>query len=179
MGPNKPFQQFRMDGARGGYPMATAYDLLNNLDQVMIHPGQAIANAIPEFAGGNYAISKEKQMTEQANRNFINATLRRESGAVITPSELENARQQYFPQPGDSPEVIEQKRQNRAEQIAGFAREAGGYPMATPTPPSPVYRMPGNAGGQYGQPPAQAAQQAQDPLVQAIMARLSIARGGR
>ncbi len=55
----------------------------------------------------------------------------------------------------------------------------GGYPMATPTPPSPVYRMPGNAGGQYGQPPAQAAQQAQDPLVQAIMARLSIARGGR
>ncbi len=105
--------------------MATAHEILNNLDQVMISAGQAILNVIPESVGGNYVISKEKQLAEQAKRNFINATLRRESGAVITPSEMENAEQQYFPKPGDSPEVIEQKRQNRAEQIAGFAREAG------------------------------------------------------
>lgn len=74
---------------------------------------------------GNFLVSKEFQMAEQAQRDFVNAVLRRESGAVISPSEFENAKKQYFPQPGDTPEVIVQKARNRKTAIAGVSRAAG------------------------------------------------------
>lgn len=61
----------------------------------------------------------------QARRDFINATLRRESGAVISESEFANAEAQYFPVAGDSPETLKQKAANRAAAIEGFKREAG------------------------------------------------------
>jgi hypothetical protein len=69
--------------------------------------------------------SAERQMFEQAKRNFINAVLRRESGAVISPEEFKNAEQQYFPQPGDTPEVLAQKKQNRETSYQGMQNEAG------------------------------------------------------
>jgi hypothetical protein len=65
---------------------------------------------------------------DQAKRDFINAVLRKESGAVISDSEFKNAEQQYFPQPGQGADIIEQKRQARAEAIRGIAAGAGpGY----------------------------------------------------
>ena len=74
----------------------------------------------------NYYASAETQSAAQAMRDFINATLRRESGATITPPEFDNAMKQYFPQIGDKPEVLAQKRANRETAIAGIA--AAGYP---------------------------------------------------
>ena len=65
------------------------------------------------------------QQQVQAERNFINAQLRRESGAAISPSEFSNAEQQYFPQPGDTPEVLAQKKANRELAQANLIREAG------------------------------------------------------
>jgi len=62
--------------------------------------------------------SDEYKQIEQAQRDFINATLRRESGAAIAPSEFENAQLQYFPQPCDTPEVVKQKQRNREMQFA-------------------------------------------------------------
>lgn len=64
-------------------------------------------------------------MAQQAQRNFVNAVLRRESGAVISDEEFANAAQQYFPQPGDSPAVVAQKAQNRMTAIAGVRRASG------------------------------------------------------
>lgn len=74
---------------------------------------------------GNYLQSPEYQRYEQARRDFINAQLRRESGAVISPDEFANAEKQYFPRPGDSPAVIEQKRRNRQIALEGMARDSG------------------------------------------------------
>lgn len=65
------------------------------------------------------------QKMEQAQRNFVNAVLRRESGAAISPEEFDSARIQYFPQPGDAPELLEQKRQNRLDVLAGLQAESG------------------------------------------------------
>lgn len=62
---------------------------------------------------------------EQAERNFVNSILRRESGAVISPSEFESAEKQYFPRVGDTPEVLAQKKQNRMTAIEGLKQEAG------------------------------------------------------
>lgn len=73
----------------------------------------------------NKAIGENEQKVEQAQRDFINAVLRQESGAVISPEEFNNARKQYFPQPGDSKAVIEQKARNRQRAIEGFKVGAG------------------------------------------------------
>lgn len=76
-------------------------------------------------AGGNLMLSKEAQKAEQAMRDFVNAVLRQESGAAISQSEFDNAKRQYFPQPGDSADVIAQKARNRQIAIEGFKRNAG------------------------------------------------------
>jgi hypothetical protein len=73
----------------------------------------------------NYAVSPERQKYDQAKADFINAQLRRESGAAISPSEFEKADQQYFPVPGDSPQVIRQKAANRRTAIEAMGREGG------------------------------------------------------
>lgn len=72
---------------------------------------------------------------DQAERNFVNAVLRRESGAAISNPEFESANLQYFPRAGDSKKVLEQKRQNRAIAIQGLMAEAG--PAASLIPAAP------------------------------------------
>lgn len=76
--------------------------------------------------------SADRQRFEQAKRDFVNAQLRRESGAAISQKEFDNAAAQYFPQPGDSAQVIQQKQANRQSAISAMAREGG-----------PSYRPPG------------------------------------
>lgn len=90
------------------------------------------AGGIPVL--GNYMVSADAQRFDQAKRDFINAILRRESGAVISPEEFANAEVQYFPQPGDSPEVIAQKARNRRVAIDGVRASAGEGGLTSPTP---------------------------------------------
>ena len=84
--------------------------------------GSMILSDVP---GGNFALNPQQQKFFQAERNFINAVLRRESGAVISDPEFANARKQYIPQPGDSDGVLEQKRRNRQTVLRSLARDAG------------------------------------------------------
>jgi hypothetical protein len=72
----------------------------------------------------NVLKTEERQQLEQAQRNFVNSVLRRESGAVISPSEFDNASKQYFPQPGDSDVVLKQKEENRKTALNGMYRSA-------------------------------------------------------
>lgn len=82
-------------------------------------------------AVGNLMLSDEGQQAEQAQRDFINAVLRRESGAVINPDEFKNGQKQYFPQPGDSKATLDQKRRNRQLAIQGLEAEIpGGFRTA-------------------------------------------------
>ena len=96
--------------------------------------------ALEFVPGGNYFMSPEYRQFSQAKRDFINAALRRESGAVISPSEFDNADLQYFPQPGDDPATVAQKLRNRATVVQGLMRAAG-----------PSYK-PQGAGGGTGEP---------------------------
>jgi hypothetical protein len=73
----------------------------------------------------NMMSGSQEQKLAQAQRDFVNAVLRLESGAVIGQDEFENATQQYFPQPGDSKEVIAQKAQNRERAISGLGKLSG------------------------------------------------------
>jgi len=74
---------------------------------------------------GNNALSDASQRADQAQRDFVNAVLRQESGAAIGESEFDNAKKQYFPQPGDSAAVIKQKAANRRLAIQGLKSNAG------------------------------------------------------
>ena len=85
---------------------------------------RAVDALLPDIIG-NYAKSDDYKLMSQAQRDFINSQLRRESGAVINPEEFENAKQQYFPQPDDNPELIEQKRLNREAAFEAMQRDAG------------------------------------------------------
>lgn len=91
---------------------------------------------------GNAMLGEAGQQAEQAQRDFINAVLRRESGAVISEPEFKNAAKQYFPQQGDSKAVLDQKRRNRQLAIQGMAAEIpGGFRSA------PTLTNPGSASG--------------------------------
>lgn len=75
-------------------------------------------------AASNLMLSDASQKAEQAQRDFVNAVLRQESGAVISDQEFANAKKQYFPQPGDSDAVKRQKAANRQLVIQGFMNNA-------------------------------------------------------
>jgi len=77
-------------------------------------------------AGANMMLSDNNQKAEQAQRNFVNAILRQESGAVISPAEFENAKKQYFPAVGDSDAVKAQKAANRRTAIDSIRNNAEG-----------------------------------------------------
>ena len=117
-----------------------------------------------KVGAGAYYNSPEYQKFDQAQRNFINAALRRESGAVISDAEFENAKRQYFPQPGDSKEVLAQKQANRADAIRGIAGGAGaGYAPADILDQSgKIVPNPALKRGQQSSAPIQGARQAPD-----------------
>jgi hypothetical protein len=116
-------------GARMGTSDLTLQDLENEISTSGLAAKQAAGN-LPIVGGalgaiGNTMLSPAQQRVEQAQRDFVNATLRQESGAAISPTEFDSAKKQYFPQPGDSKEVIDQKRRNRQIAIGGFRTMAG------------------------------------------------------
>ena len=101
------------------------------------------ASAVP-FIGNqlsnltNWTQSSDQQMVGQAQRDFINAILRRESGAVISDEEFRNAERQYFPQAGDSPDTIALKKRNRETAVSGILSEV---PESKRSPMKPFSRI--------------------------------------
>lgn len=83
---------------------------------------KSLFNVLPEFAGG---LSPEQQQNQQARRNFVSAVLRKESGAAISPQEYTNEEKKYFPQLGDSAEVIKQKQDARETAIKALEIQSG------------------------------------------------------
>lgn len=115
--------------------MANANPVVEQTQTAGMNPAERLKAQIPLL--GNYIVSKDYQSFSQAQRDFINAQLRRESGAVISPAEFDNAEKQYFPVAGDSDQVLAQKKLNRDTAIKGMQRSAGAAykPNVVATPP--------------------------------------------
>lgn len=77
------------------------------------------------FGLGQASIPEWYKKQKQAELAFINAILRKESGAAVPEQEYARYKMQYFPAPGDSPEVLAQKRANRLQAIENLKAEAG------------------------------------------------------
>ena len=123
-GGGKPMTEAQANANLFATRMEKADETLAKLDTQGTDFFAAIAAKAP---GGNYLLTPEYQMFMQAKLDFLNAVLRKESGAVIGAEELAKGDQQYFPQPGDSQKVIAQKAENRKTAIKGV-REASGKP---------------------------------------------------
>jgi hypothetical protein len=95
--------------------------------------GNAVTSSV-----ANKVLSKEGQGYYQAAADWVRAKLRKESGAVITPQEMEQEIKTYFPIPGDDPATVEQKRVARQQAMEGM-RGMGGravvsQPQGAPKP---------------------------------------------
>lgn len=101
-------------------------DRTNQADQILNNFGSKFTGAAAGIASylPNFLKSSDRQMYEQAERNFVNSVLRRESGAAISQSEFDNAEKQYFPQAGDSSQVVEQKSANRRTVINNLYQQS-------------------------------------------------------
>lgn len=85
--------------------------------------GNALSRGLPGIFEGFKG--EDVKLQEQAERNFVNAIMRRESGAAISKDEFSSAEKQYFPRVGDTPNVLTQKEQNRKTVTAALQAEGG------------------------------------------------------
>ena len=135
---DKPFTDSQGKANLFGTRMIEAEKALKSVAGTADRPGwlkrttQATVGLVPfagdklsEVAGSalNFTQSSAQQQVEQAKEDFINALMRRESGAVIGRDEFSNADRQYFPQVGDSDAKIAQKERNRKTAINGIMAE--------------------------------------------------------
>ena len=76
-------------------------------------------------------MSEDRKVYDAAKSNWIAAKLRKESGAVISDKDYNDADLQYFPQPGDTAKVLKQKAELRKNvflsERAGIGRFADDY----------------------------------------------------
>jgi hypothetical protein len=122
-GVTKPLNDSQSKALLFGTRMQQANGILNELGAKGVNSSVPGSRAPVVGSIVNYLSSDEHQKLDQAKRDFLNATLRRESGAAISPGEFENGDKQYFPQVGDSKAVIEQKARNRELAARGVLIE--------------------------------------------------------
>jgi hypothetical protein len=69
--------------------------------------------------------TKDQQIYEQAQRQFTEARLRKDSGAAIKEEEYKADQRTYFVQPGDSDAVVKRKRLARGVILKALRQESG------------------------------------------------------
>ena len=117
---NKPLTEGQAKSALFGSRMQMSNQIFDTLEKAGtttstpgMNTGYGVGSVINALSGA------DQQQLMQAKRDFLNAALRRESGAVIGESEFANGEKQYFPQAGDTKQVITQKRANREAAMRG------------------------------------------------------------
>lgn len=86
-----------------------------------------VVGGVAQMIGGHVQnlVSPEAGQYRQAQEDWVRAKLRKESGAVIGPKEMEDEIKTYFPQTGDSQATIQQKREARMRAEQAMAIQAG------------------------------------------------------
>lgn len=87
--------------------------------------GSSLSSAINVLPGSLGGPSGSQQSYDQSKRNFVSAVLRKESGAAISPEEFKMEEIKYFPQPGDTKLVQDQKSRARDMAVQALEFQAG------------------------------------------------------
>jgi hypothetical protein len=121
----KPLQEWMVKQADFGNRSVEANDIISNIGKDYSTIATSMSKGVEDIPlvgmAANASISPNDRSIIQAQRQFINSTLRRESGAAIGKDEFENAQKQYFPMPNDDDVTLAQKAQARATVIKGLA----------------------------------------------------------
>jgi len=137
-----------------------ANEALTTLEGSLTGKIDTMASKVPGV--GNYLVGADFQKASNAAKDFLAVILRKDTGAAVTPSEVETYGEIFLPKPGDSTETVTQKREARARAIEGirlglgsakdlveFARPKGqqqaGKPNAAPirvTSPDEARKLP-------------------------------------
>lgn len=123
---NKPFTEAQSKDnvfstrARGSLPT------LNEYEEKLTSLGNRALDYDPTGIARGGLQSPDFQVAKAAGDEFLQAILRKDTGAAITVQEQELYGKTYLPQPGDGPEVIKYKRQARERAVA--ALESGMSP---------------------------------------------------
>lgn len=108
--------------------MIKSEEKLNELAGTDYLPQEDLVGAY--LGGGKFtqrALSAEAQQFQLSALNFVQAVLRKESGAAISQEEFADAYRRYFPQYGDATGTIDFKRELRKEAIKGMINTSGGH----------------------------------------------------
>ena len=129
-GGGKPLKFSEVQAKTGGFAtrVEAANSILTELEDTIGFDAASISEAIKGGVPvlGNILSSEDRQVYNQAKGDFITAVLRLESGAAISPTEFEKEDKKYFPQPGDGPQVIANKRKARERQFRILKGASGG-----------------------------------------------------
>jgi hypothetical protein len=120
--------------------MTAAEKLLEGASEQKPGVLETIAGSTPIVGselGANQFRSADRQKAVQAQRDWVRAKLRKESGAAIGVDEMNQEISTYFPQIGDSAEVIAQKKLAREQATQGLIQSSGSAysPPAEPAKP--------------------------------------------
>jgi hypothetical protein len=108
--------------------MTAAEKLLGGTTEQKPGVMETIAGSTPLIGselGANQLRSPDRQKAVQAQRDWVRAKLRKESGAAIAVDEMNQEIATYFPQIGDSPDVIAQKKIAREQATQGLIQSSG------------------------------------------------------
>lgn len=144
------FKEGQTKAANFGKMMTEAEKLVGDQPNPLGFWEQLREGVSPEIIA-NQMRSPEYQKYRQAADQWIRAKLRKESGATITPEESEDEFRTFFPQPGDNPAVVAQKKAARQQAIQGMIAESGGaydqlFQGQTPAPSTLAAPAPGPQG---------------------------------
>ena len=115
-----------------------------NISQVPAMAGAGrVDRALDSIPFGHGFTSNDYQKADQAQRQFIQAWLRKTSGAAISPAEFEAEGRKFFPQPGDGPDVIAQKAEARKAAREGLLMSSS--PTFQQDYQPPQIRQPGSS----------------------------------
>lgn len=109
------------------------------LGGIPIDPTKTWSQVDVSLAGGltNFAASPAAQRARQAQEQWSESFLRFKTGAAATKDEVILNVRTFFPQPGDSADVIEQKQRMRQQAVQDIAFATGQKATAAP-PPAPA-----------------------------------------
>lgn len=115
------------EGERAGFKFyKRAQDAVQELDKIEgAIRGKGLGGQAWLKWAPNFLQTQEGQLYDQAQRQFTEARLRKESGAAIANSEYENDKKAFFVQPGDTQQTVDRKRKARAVVIDGLKGDAG------------------------------------------------------
>ena len=119
---SKPLTEAQGNATAFGMRAKNALENLSKVDTIT--NGDYYKSRLP-WGTGNFLMSANGQAAMNAEKNFIAAMLRKDSGAAISQGEYKEAGDQLFPRPGDTVAQLEQKAKNRDVVLASMDVQAG------------------------------------------------------